>query len=97
MHRDVLELQRPARKRLRLQNGQFSNDDGGDGGNRRWRSYDERRVDPEGRFLLMIELVIAMIGVVLDVNGMMRLEMTMNDFGVFAALGFGGVHVLGWQ
>src|SRR6185436_10112525 len=44
----------------------------------------------------MIELVMAivMIGVVLDVTGMMWLEMPMDDLGVLAALGFADVHVL---
>ena len=45
----------------------------------------------------MIELLIEMIDVVLDVNRMMRLEMTMNDFGVLAAFGLGDVNVLGRQ
>ena len=45
----------------------------------------------------MIELVIEMIGFVLDVSGMMRLEMTMNDFGVFTAFGLADVNVLGRQ
>jgi hypothetical protein len=97
VHRDVLELQYPARKRLRLKDGQFLNDDRGERGNDWQRSGDERRVDPERRFILMIERVIEMIGVVLDVSGMMRLEMTMNNFGVFAAFGLADVNVLGRQ
>jgi hypothetical protein len=42
----------------------------------------------------MIELLIVMIGVVLDVTGMMRLEMAMDDLGMLAALGFSDVNVL---
>ena len=98
MHRDVLELECPARKRLRLENGQFLNDDWREYRSRRRRASDKRRIDPERRFILMIEFLIVMIrvviGLVFDVAGMMRLEVAMDDLGVLAALGFGDVHVL---
>jgi hypothetical protein len=42
----------------------------------------------------MIELLIVMIEVVLDVSGMMRLEVAMDDLGVLAAFGLRDVNVL---
>jgi hypothetical protein len=98
VHRDVLELQRPTRGCIRLENGQLLNDDRSERGNKRRRASDKRRIDPERRLILMIECLIAivMIGVVIDVTRMMRLEMAMNDLGVLAALGLGDVHVL-WR
>jgi len=96
VHRDVLELQCPAWKWLRLENGQFLNDDRREQWRRRRRTSDKRRIDPQRRFILMIEFLIVMIrvvmirvvmiGVVFDVTRMMRLEVAMDDLGVLAAL-----------
>ena len=98
MHRDVIELQRPARKWLWLENGQFLHDDRSERRHGHRRASEKRRVDPERRLILVIECLIAIVmtGVAIDVTGMMRLEMPMNDLGVLAALGFGDVHVL-WR
>lgn len=90
MHRDVLELEGPARKRPGLENGQFLNDDRREYWSRRRRASDKRRIDPQRRFILMIECLIVMIrvvliGLVFDVTGMMRLEVAMDDLGVLAA------------
>lgn len=93
MHRDVIELQRPARKWLWLENGQFLHDDSSERGNERRRASDKRRIDPERRLILMIEFVIVMVCVVFDVTRMMRLKMAMNDLGVLAALRFSDVHM----
>jgi len=97
VYRDVLELQRPARKRLRFDHGQLLDDCGTERRNGYGRGRDVRRVDPERRFVLVIEFLIVMIRVVIHKRGVMRLEVTMNDLGVLAALGLGDVHVLGWQ
>jgi len=43
----------------------------------------------------MIEFPMQSIDLVIDVRGMMGLEVTMNDFGVLAAFGLGDVNVLG--
>jgi len=45
----------------------------------------------------MIEFPMQSIDLVIDVRGMMGLEVTMNDFGVLAAFGLGDVNVLGRQ
>jgi hypothetical protein len=87
VHRDVLELQRPARKRPGLEHGKLLNDDAIDRGNRNRTGVDERRVDPQrGVFILMIEFRCGR-------SVMVRFEMPMDDFGV-PVVGLGDVDML---
>jgi hypothetical protein len=90
VHRDVIELQRPARKRPGLELGKLLNDDAIDRGNQNRTGIDERRVDPQrGVLILMIEFGCRR-------SVMVRFEMPVNDFGM-PVVRLGDVDVLGRQ
>lgn len=76
MDGDVIERQRPPRKRPGLKERKFLNEPSYDRRQRRRIRTDEGRIEPERRFLIL------MIEDPLPLDRMVRLEVTMNELGV---------------
>ena len=76
MDRDVVERQRPARKRPGLKDREFLYEHAIGQRPRRRAGADERRIEPER------SIVVLMIEDSLRADHIVRLEMTMDEFGV---------------
>ena len=96
MDRDVIERQRPAKQWSRLEDRQLLDNDTINRHERHAGRPDKGRVDPQRRlFILMIDLEI--VSVMRSFDGMMRLEMSMNELGVTVIVRLADVDVLGRQ